>query len=120
MVQTPRFESIGNVGQAIEREVLGQRAGQRPLRVPAPVGAELDVEHLDRQHVAALGALDMHRAGQDVAAEMRLELGQDLAMLGQHVHRRLGQDLGSEPDTQWMVAMSPDLMRSCGGSWLSK
>jgi len=23
-------------------------------------------------------------------------------------------------ETQWMVAVSPDLMRSCGGSWLSK
>ena len=26
----------------------------------------------------------------------------------------------SAPDRQWMVAMSPDLIRSFGGSWLSK
>jgi hypothetical protein len=92
---------------------------ERPLHVPAPVGAELDVEHLDRQHVAALGALDMHRPGQDVPAEMRRELGQDLAVLGQHVHRRLGR-ISLLPDTQWMVAMSPDLIRNCGASLQSK
>jgi hypothetical protein len=100
-VATPRLESIGNVGQAIERKILGQGAGQRPLGIPAPVGAELDVEHLDRQRIAALGAFDMDRAGQDVAAQMRLQLAQDLAMLGQHVERLAGQDLGRPTRNGW-------------------
>ena len=102
-LEAPRHGADAAVGidrdvrQAIEREVFGQGAGQRPLHVPAPVGAELDVEHLDRQRIAALGALDIDRAGQDVAAEMRLERAQDLAMLGQHVERLAGQDLGRRP-----------------------
>lgn len=83
-----------NVGQAVKGEVFRQRAHQRSLHVPAPVGAELDVEHLDRQHVAALRAFDMHRAGQDVPPDMRLQLGQDLAVLGQDVEGLTGQDLG--------------------------
>src|SRR5213079_2048840 len=65
----------------------------RPLRIPAPVGAEFYIQHLDRQGIAALGAFDMDRAGEDVASEMGLELRQDLAVLGQHVHRWLRQDL---------------------------
>jgi hypothetical protein len=28
--------------------------------------------------------------------------------------------ISAEPETQWMVAMSPDLMRNAGLSWLSK
>jgi hypothetical protein len=38
---------------------------------------------------------------------------------GQNVERLAGQDFGGA-ETQWMVAMSPDLMRSEGFSWLSK
>jgi hypothetical protein len=62
-----------DMGQAIEWEILGQGAGERPLCVPAPVGAELDVEDFDGQGVAALGAFDIDRAGQDVATEMRFQ-----------------------------------------------
>ncbi len=87
-----------DVGQAIERKIFGQRAGQWTLHVPAPIGAELDVEHLDRQRIAALGTFDVDRAGQDVAAEVRLQLAQNIAMLGQHIERIARQDFGRTGD----------------------
>ena len=74
-------------------EVLGQGPGEGTHGVPAPVGAELDVEHLDRQRIAALGPLDIDRPRQNMAAQMRRQLAQDFKVLGQDVHGRLRQDL---------------------------
>ena len=82
-----------NVGQSVVGEVLGQGSGEGTHGVPAPVGAELDVEHLDRQRIAALGPLDIDRPRQNMAAQMRRQLAQDFKVLGQDVHGRLRQDL---------------------------
>ena len=66
-------------------EIVGQGAGQRLDQVIAPVLPELDVEDVDLQHVAGLGALDRDRAGQDMARHHALVLGMDLGKLGRDV-----------------------------------
>ena len=66
-------------------EIVGQGAGQRLDHVPAPILPELDVQDLDRQHVAGLGALDRDRAGEDMAGQHPLVPGVNLVHLGRDV-----------------------------------
>ena len=64
---TIRVRSSGMLSDARLVEIVGQGAGERPDQVIAPVLPELDVENLDLEHVAGLGALDGDRSGQDMA-----------------------------------------------------
>ena len=66
-------------------EIVGQGAGERPDQIVAPVLPELDVEDVDLQHVAGLGALDRDRAGQDMARQHPLVLGVDFGKFGRNV-----------------------------------
>ncbi|MEY9130540.1 hypothetical protein ACVIW3_000162 [Bradyrhizobium diazoefficiens] len=66
-------------------EIVGQGAGQRPDQIPAPVLPELDVEDLDREHVAGFGPLDRDRSGEDVAGQHALTLRVDLVHLRRNV-----------------------------------
>jgi hypothetical protein len=66
-------------------EVVGQGAGQRLDHVPAPILPKLNVEDLDREHVARLGARDRDRAGENVARQHAVVAGMNLEHLGRNV-----------------------------------
>ena len=66
-------------------EIVGQGAGQRPDQVVAPVLPELDVEDVDLQHIAGLGAFDRDRAGQDMAGQHPLVFGVNLGKFRRNV-----------------------------------
>ena len=66
-------------------EIVGQGAGERTDQVVAPVLPELDVEDVDLEHVAGLGALDRDRPGQDMAGHHALALGMHLDEFGRDV-----------------------------------
>ena len=74
-----------NVQQPGFVEIVGQGAGERPDHIVAPVLPELDVEDLDLQHVAGLGALDRDRTGQDMAGHHPLVFGMNLGEFGRDV-----------------------------------
>lgn len=80
-------------------EIVGQGTRQRLDHVPSPILPELDVEDLDREHVAGLGAFDGDRAGEDVAGQHALVLGMNLVHFRRNVKLvAVGQHVGPAAD----------------------
>src|SRR5262249_30381980 len=76
-------------------EIVRQGAGERLDQVVAPVLPELDVEDVNLEHVAGLGAFDGDRAGKDMARyhafALRMnveELGRDMEFVAVRHHVR--------------------------------
>ena len=82
---TIRFAIERNVDQPGLVEIVGQGAGERPDQIVTPVLPQADVEDLDLQHVAGLGALDRDRTGQDMARHHPLVFGVNLGEFGRDV-----------------------------------
>ena len=78
------------------REVLGQRAPQRDLQVPAPVLTQLDLVDADLEHVAGLGAFDCDRSGEKMRPGPDIARIKNLAMPGNdgEAARGVGKVLG--------------------------
>ena len=87
---TMRSRSSGMLSSAGLVEIVGQGAGERADQIVAPVLPQLDVENLDLQHVAGLGALDRDGPGQDMTGQHPLVLGVDLGKLGRDVKLAVG------------------------------
>ena len=90
------------------------------IMIPAPVLPELDVEDLDLQHVAGLGALDRNRAGQDVARQHPLVVGVNLGEFGRDVEFARSGTMSGPPLRVSTVTSSPLAMVSTGFSLASK
>jgi hypothetical protein len=99
-LETPRQPSDhpraieGNMDEAHFLEIVGQRPGQRPDHVVAPVVMQLDRLDPHLKHLAGLGAAHGDRPGEDVrSAKLRLHFCVNLAQRRRHVkpRSRVGQ-----------------------------
>src|SRR5207253_2240985 len=79
------------VDRFADREILGERAGERRDARVAPVLPRLDRQDLDLQDTAGLGIRDRDRAGQDMGAELRGQRRDARAMIGQELETRAGR-----------------------------
>lgn len=81
-------EAAGGVDVGVDGLVLGelvrQGAEERQDRHEAPVEAELQVEDVDLQHVARLGALHVDGAGDEVRAGAPLQGVEGVEQVGRH------------------------------------